>query len=130
MRTSSTMMAWTKSTAMSGLLLVKMNEKGEKLAFTATKNDEEGEAPRWKVSLGVVPDYLFDGEGMRIDGVTEGKPAAKAKLLAGDIVIKMNDDEVKDMMSYMRALAKYNKGDTITVVVLRKGKAKKKKLTF
>ncbi|MEY3442153.1 MAG: hypothetical protein RLZZ519_434 [Bacteroidota bacterium] len=111
-------------------LLVKMNEKGEKLAFTATKNDEEGEAPRWKVSLGVVPDYLFDGEGMRIDGVTEGKPAAKAKLLAGDIVIKMNDDEVKDMMSYMRALAKYNKGDTITVVVLRKGKAKKKKLTF
>ncbi len=111
-------------------LLGKMNANGEKLPFTATKNDEEGEAPRWKVSLGVVPDYLYDGEGMRIDGVTEGKPAAKAKLLAGDIVVKMNDDEVKDMMSYMRALAKYNKGDTVTVVVLRKGKAKKKKVTF
>jgi aminopeptidase YwaD len=111
-------------------LLGKMNENGEKLPFTKTKNDEEGEAPRWKVSLGVVPDYLFDGEGMRIDGVTEGKPAAKAKLLAGDIVVKMNDDEVKDMMSYMRALAKYNKGDTVVVVVLRKGKAKKKKVTF
>lgn len=111
-------------------LLVKMNEKGEKLPFTATKNDEEGEAPRWKVSLGVVPDYLFDGEGMRIDGVTEGKPAAKAKLLAGDIVIKMNEHEVKDMMSYMRALAKFEKGDEVTVVVLRKGKPKKKKVTF
>jgi aminopeptidase YwaD len=111
-------------------LLVKMNEKGEKLAFSQTKNDEEGEAPRWKVSLGVVPDYLYDGEGMRIDGVTEGKPASKAGLLAGDVVIKMNDDEVKDMMSYMRALAKFNKGDTAVVVVLRKGKPKKKKVTF
>ena len=102
----------------------------EKLTFTKTKNDEEGDAPRWKVSLGVVPDYLFDGEGMRIDGVSDGKPASKAGLLAGDVVVKMGDNEVKDMMSYMRALAKYDKGDKVVVVVLRKGKAKKKKVTF
>jgi aminopeptidase YwaD len=111
-------------------LLVKLNEKPEKLAFTQTKNEEEGEVPRWKVSLGVVPDYLYDGEGMRIDGVTEGKPAAKAGLLAGDVVIKMNEYEVKDMMTYMRALSKFNKGDTVEVTVLRKGKPKKKKVTF
>lgn len=77
-----------------------------------------------------MPDYLYDGEGMRIDGVTDGKPASKAKLLAGDVVIKMGDNEVKDMMSYMRALSKLEKGDTVTVVVLRKGKPKKKKVTF
>jgi aminopeptidase YwaD len=111
-------------------LLIKLNENGHKLAFTQTKNEEEGEAPRWKVSLGVVPDYLFDGEGMRIDGVTEGKPASRAKLLAGDVVVKMGDHEVKDMMSYMRALSKYEKGDTVTVVVLRNGKSKTKKVTF
>ncbi len=111
-------------------LLVKLNDNGQKLAFTQTKNEEEGEAPRWKVSLGVVPDYLYDGEGMRIDGVTDGKPASKAKLLAGDVVIKMGDNDVKDMMSYMRALSKLEKGDTVTVVVLRKGKPKKKKVTF
>jgi hypothetical protein len=111
-------------------LLLKLNANGQKLAFTQTKNDEEGDAPRWKVSLGVVPDYLYDGEGMRIDGVTEGKPASKAGLLAGDVVVKMGDNDVKDMMSYMRALSKMNKGDTVTVVVLRKGKPKKKKVTF
>jgi aminopeptidase YwaD len=111
-------------------LLDKLNANGGKLEFTQTKNDEEGDAPRWKVSLGVVPDYLYDGEGMRIDGVTEGKPASKAGLLAGDVVIKMDDNDVKDMMSYMRALAKYNKGDTVKVVVLRKGKPKKKKVIF
>ncbi len=111
-------------------LLQKLNANGEKLAFTQTKNDEEGDAPRWKVSLGVVPDYLYDGEGMRIDGVTDGKPASKAGILAGDVVIKMGENEVKDMMSYMRALSKFEKGDTVVVVVLRKGKPKKKKVTF
>lgn len=111
-------------------LLLKLNEKGEKPAFTQTKNEEEGTVPRWKVSLGVVPDYLFDGEGMRIDGVTEGKPASKAKLLAGDVVIKMGENDVKDMMSYMRALSKYEKGDKVEVTVLRKGKPKTRKVTF
>ena len=111
-------------------LLEDLNSKGEKLAFSQTKNEEEGDAPRWKVSLGVVPDYLFDGEGMRIDGVTDGKPASKAGLLAGDVVIKMGEHEVKDMMSYMRALSKFDKGDKTIVVVLRKGKAKKKKVVF
>lgn len=115
-------------------LLGKLNEKGDKLAFTQTKNDEEGDAPRWKVSLGVVPDYLFDGEGMRIDGVTEGKPASKAKLLAGDIVVRMGQNEVKDMMSYMRALSKFEKGQTVEVEVLRKKGSKekhvKRKVTF
>lgn len=101
----------------------------DKLAFSKTKS-ERAETPRWKVSLGVVPDYMFDGQGMRIDGISEGRPAEKAGLKAGDIVIKMDAHEVKDMMSYMRALSKFDKGDKITVTVLRDGKAKKKKVVF
>ena len=27
---------------------------------------------RFRVGLGVIPDYLFDGKGMRIDGISEG----------------------------------------------------------
>ncbi|WP_338039161.1 M28 family peptidase [Maribacter litopenaei] len=53
-----------------------------KLAFRKTKNESE-EAPRFKVALGVMPDYLYDGKGMRIDGVTDGKPAADAGLEKG-----------------------------------------------
>ena len=30
--------------------------------------------------MGVMPDYVFDGKGLRIDGVTDGKPAAAAGL--------------------------------------------------
>lgn len=92
-----------------------------KLAFRKTKNESE-EVPRFKVTLGVIPDYMFDGKGMRIDGVSENKPAQKAGLKKGDIVIQLGDIEIKDMMSYMKALSKFEKGSETTVKVDRNGK--------
>lgn len=90
-----------------------------KLVFTKTKDENPNDTPSFKVTLGVVPDYAFEGRGMRIDGVTEGKPASKAGLLAGDIVIKLGEYEVADMMSYMKALGKFSKGEKTTVHILR-----------
>jgi aminopeptidase YwaD len=91
----------------------------EKLAFTKTKDSDNSETPRFKVTLGVVPDYAFEGEGMRIDGVSDGKPASKAGLKSGDIVMQLGENKVLDMMSYMKALGKFSKGDTTTVKVKR-----------
>lgn len=100
-----------------------------KLSFRKTKNESE-QVPRFKVAMGVIPDYLFDGKGMRIDGVSEGKPAQKAGLQKGDIVIQMGDSTVTDMMSYMRALSAFEKGQTTSVVVTRDGKDIEVKITF
>ena len=88
------------------------------------------EAPKFKVTLGVVPDYLFDGKGMRIDGITEGKPASNAGLQVGDVVIKLGPLEVNDMMDYMKGLALFNKGDTAPIKVLRAGKEIDTQVTF
>ena len=101
----------------------------EKLSFTKTINESE-EVPRFKVALGVVPDYLFDGEGMRIDGVTENRPAQIAGLLKGDVVIKIGEYDVKNMRGYMKALSKFEKGNTTTVSINRKGDKIIKKITF
>jgi hypothetical protein len=98
--------------------LVKELDDDKKLAFRKTKNESE-EVPRFKVTLGVIPDYLFDGKGMRIDGISEDKPAQKAGLQKGDIVVQLGDNTVVDMMSYMRALSAFEPGDTTTVRVLR-----------
>lgn len=90
-----------------------------KLPFRKTKNESE-ETPRFKVGLGVIPDYMFDGKGMRIDGISEEKPAQKAGLQKGDIVVKLGDSAVTDMMSYMKVLATFEKGDKTKVIVKRK----------
>jgi hypothetical protein len=100
-----------------------------KLTFRKTKNESE-ETPRFKVGLGVIPDYLFDGKGMRIDGISEDKPAQKAGLQKGDIVIKLGDALVVDMMSYMKALATYKKADQTKVVVKRAGEEVEKEINF
>ena len=92
-----------------------------KLAFRKTKNESES-TPRFKVGLGVIPDYLFDVKGMRIDGVSEGRPAENGGLLKGDIVIQLGDSIVTDMMSYMRALSVFDNGDKTTVMVKRGNK--------
>ncbi len=101
--------------------LVKGMESQDEVAFRKTKNESE-EVPRFKVALGVVPDYLYDGKGMRIDGVSEGKPAQAAGLQKGDIVVQLGDSTVTDMMSYMRALSAFEAGQQAEVVVEREGK--------
>jgi arginine utilization protein RocB len=100
-----------------------------KLPFRKTKNESE-ETPRFKVGLGVIPDYMFDGKGMRIDGISEDKPAQKAGLQKGDIVIQLGDSTVIDMMSYMRALSVFKEGDKSKVVVKRGTDEVEKEINF
>jgi hypothetical protein len=99
-----------------------------KLAFTKTKDSSD--SPRFTVSMGVVPDYLFDGKGMRVDGVSEGKPAQAAGLQKGDIVIQLGDSTINDMMGYMRALSVFKKGDSTQVVLERAGQKIAAKVKF
>ena len=99
------------------------------LAFKKTKNESE-EVPMFKVALGVVPDYLFNGQGMRIDGISEDKPAQKAGLQRADVVVKLGSLETPDMMSYMKALASFEVGETTTVTVKRDGQLLERKVTF
>jgi len=89
-----------------------------KLSFRKTKNESE-ETPRFKVGLGVIPDYLYTGTGMRIDGVSEDKPAQKAGLQKGDVVVRLGDSTVTDMMSYMRALSVFKQGDSTQATIER-----------
>ncbi len=109
--------------------IIKDLDNQPKLPFKKTKNESEV-VPEFKVTLGVVPDYLFSGKGMRIDGVSEDKPAQKAGLQKGDIVVKMGDFEVTDMMSYMKSLSKFEKGQTAKVTIERGGELKEVEVTF
>ncbi|WP_412559569.1 M28 family peptidase [Winogradskyella sp. MIT101101] len=109
-------------------VITDLDDNGE-LAFRKTKNESE-ETPRFKVGLGVVPDYLFDGKGMRIDGTREDTPAFNAGLQKGDVVVKLGDSTVTDMMSYMRALSVFDKGDEADITVKRKEKTIETKVKF
>jgi S1-C subfamily serine protease len=102
-------------------LMVRLNSEDEWI-FTKTKDQDDESTPSFKVTLGVIPDYLFDGEGMRIDGVSDGRPAANAGMIRGDVVKQIDTIIVTDMMSYMTALSLFEPGVESNVTIERKGK--------
>ncbi|CAN5919402.1 M20/M25/M40 family metallo-hydrolase [soil metagenome] len=98
--------------------VIVQTEKLGKLQFLQTKSPDMGRHS-YKVTLGIMPDYAFEGKGMRVDGVTEGKPAQKAGVKQGDIILQLGDIQVTGMMDYMKALGNFNKGDTTKLKVKR-----------
>lgn len=95
------------------------NEGSEKLTFTKTKDPDPVATPKMEVTLGVLPDYLYDGVGMRIEGVREGKPAEVAGMQKGDIIVQLGGVMINDIYKYMEVLGSFHKGDKTTVNVKR-----------
>jgi len=97
----------------------KMNEK-EKPLFAKTREAQTtGSLRSGSVTMGVMPDYTFSGAGLRCDGVSEGRPAQKAGIKAGDIILQIGDYTISSMDSYMQTLGKFKKGDKVKVKIKR-----------
>lgn len=97
------------------------NKQKTKLAFTKTRETQTTTSARFSVTMGIMPDYSFDGVGVRVDGVSENKPAQKAGLKTGDVIIALGDYKTNSLENYMQALGKFKKGDKTTVTYLRNG---------
>lgn len=102
-------------------IVTKMEGKGQKPAYTVTKTNSSGRT-RFKVTLGIMPDYTYQEGGVRVDGVTDGKAAAKAGVKAGDIIVQLGQEKIQSMQSYMEALGKFQPGDVTQVKLKRDGK--------
>ena len=96
-------------------------ETYNKLEFKETISNQPTVA-RFNVSLRVMPDYVFEGDGMKASQIIKGGPADDAGLIDGDIIIMLGENEVKDVYDYMNSLSKFEKGDSTKVTVLRSGK--------
>ena len=106
-----------------------LNTKG-KIAFTKTRETQSGGSARFSVTLGIMPDYTFSGTGVRVDGVSDGRPAQKAGLKIGDIIIQLGDIPVASLENYMQALSTFKKGDSTRVKFRRGGDTTEASIQF
>jgi serine protease Do len=91
---------------------------------------ETGEIQRgWiGVSIQAVDEQIAESLGLPaargalIAAVSDNGPAQKGGLLAGDVVIRFNGQEVREMRNLPRIVAGAEIGKTVDVVVIRKGK--------
>ncbi len=81
-----------------------------------------GDTRSYSVTLGVVPDFGQSPEGMKISAVQPNRPAEKAGLKAGDIIIRMAGKKTLNIYDYMGVLGELKPGDEVQVEVLRDGK--------
>jgi len=109
--------------------LIKNSTEIEKFDFNETANQSK-DVPKFKVTLGVMPDYMYSGKGLRIDGVSKGKVADSYGILKGDIVTKIGDVDVFDIMSYMQGLSNYNDGEKAVLEIQRDKKTIKIEVVF
>lgn len=71
------------------------------------------------VTLGVIPDYSYSGEGFRIESVQPDNPGADAGMQNGDIIIEMDGTKVADIYDYMELLNEIENGSVVDFVVIR-----------
>lgn len=99
--------------------MVNAMQDGQKPEFVKTNDSDSRSAPRFKVTLGIMPDYFYEGRGIKVDGVTPGRPAAMAGIQKGDLLLQIGDFELSDMQAYMQALAAFEKGAETTISLIR-----------
>ena len=109
--------------------MIESLDQKPKLTFQQTKSRQE-DTPRFKVTLGIMPDYTYEGEGVHVDGVTDGKPASVAGVQKGDVILGLGEHPVNDMQGYMKALGAFKKGDSTQLKVKRGGETKELPVTF
>ncbi len=78
-----------------------------------------GAAPARRVSLGTVPDFAFQGPGVRVSGTVPGSPAEKAGIREGDIVKQIDGKAVANLQEYAGVLRGLTPGQTVKVVITR-----------
>ncbi len=75
----------------------------------------------FRVYMGTIPDFGEQVEGMKISGVREGSPAAKAGLQGGDIIVKFGSTDIKNIYDFTYALGQHKPGEEVEVTVNRGG---------
>ena len=99
--------------------MIEADKQDKKLVFTKTREQQTSTSARFSVSMGIMPDYSYSGSGVRVDGVSDNRPAKKAGIVTGDIVKQLGEYKTSSVESYMQALSKFKKGDKTTTIVLR-----------
>jgi aminopeptidase YwaD len=90
-----------------------------KLGYLKTRETNSTTSARFSVTLGIMPDYTFSGAGVRVDGVSDNKPAQKAGLKTGDVITALGENKISSLEHYMQALGKFKSGEKTTVSFVR-----------
>ncbi|HBB95632.1 MAG TPA: hypothetical protein DC054_09595 [Blastocatellia bacterium] len=98
-----------------------IDKSDKRPTYTVAKSEPQGRSAGFRVYLGTIPNYADSTDGLKLDGVRDDSPAAKAGLKAGDRVVKLAGRDVKNVYDYTYALGEMKAGQEYEVEVMRDG---------
>ncbi len=101
-------------------LLERLANDSTPLPYSRATEDTTQHASSFHVYVGGVPDYGYEGVGVKISAVTDHSPAEKAGFKANDILVDFGNYPIKTIYDYTDALAKHHPGE-IVVAILKRG---------
>ncbi len=120
-----------------------VNRDGEMMEFTIELVERPEEAFTYKTAphfgkmkkgafLGVeiigleeqLAEYFKVEEGVLVEEVEEDSPAEKAGIKAGDVIVKIADEEIEDIDDLVEEIRSHDPGSEVKVDIIRKGKKK------
>jgi hypothetical protein len=72
-----------------------------------------------RASTGTMPDFAYQGKGMKIGAVSSGSAAYNAGLQKGDVIIEFNSKPIENLRDYSNALKLHKPGDEVQLKVMR-----------
>jgi Tol biopolymer transport system component len=104
-----------------GLVLDLAQDPGRPDYVKVTRSPEGGSRDNLRAYLGTIPDYATEVNGVKLSGVRDGSPAARAGLKGGDVIVEFAGRKIANIYDYTYALDAVKIGQPVEVVVMREG---------
>ena len=95
-----------------------VDTNGDTDSNSDSSRNQQGDEVR--VSLRMIPDHAYTkNDGVRVLSVIDKGPAQVAGMQDGDLIVRIGEDRITDIYSYMDALKQFEPDQTAAVVIKR-----------
>ena len=106
----------------SALITTMANAPQKPVFQEAGPADNSFSRTKLRVKLGIMPDHVGShAGGLRADIVVPNKPAHKAGMKTGDLILSINGIKISNIEEYMQCLSTLSPEHEVRVIVLRNG---------
>ena len=102
-----------------GEIVKTVDQNPTRLTYAIAKSSGMGNRMSFSVTIGVVPSYAESSNGLLLDGVRDGSPAAIAGIKPGDRIIKLGGKEIRNVSDYVVVLGELKADTEYEIEVMR-----------
>ncbi|XXY44473.1 M20/M25/M40 family metallo-hydrolase [Sorangium sp. So ce269] len=99
-----------------------LSQRDARLPFTdAPADPHRSMRGGFRASLGTMPDYAYQGPGVKLTGVRPDSPSSRSGMQAGDVIVRIGAHAITNIHDFMFALGDLEPGREVEIEVNRGG---------